>query len=53
MPPLGRSFSVNPIAKKEGADFILGSDPDADRVGIMVRDNERTTVTSLTMCATK
>ena len=25
------------IAKKEGADFILGSDPDADRVGIMVR----------------
>ena len=24
------------IAKKEGADFILGSDPDADRVGIMV-----------------
>ena len=26
------------LAKKEGADFILGSDPDADRVGIMVRD---------------
>ena len=25
------------IAKKEGADFILGSDPDADRVGLMVR----------------
>ena len=25
------------IAQKEGADFILGSDPDADRVGIMVR----------------
>ena len=25
------------LAKKEGADFILGSDPDADRVGIMVR----------------
>ena len=24
------------IAKREGADFILGSDPDADRVGIMV-----------------
>ena len=24
------------IAKKEGADFILGSNPDADRVGIMV-----------------
>ena len=27
------------LAKKEGADFILGSDPDADRVGIMVRDS--------------
>ncbi len=26
------------LAKREGADFILGSDPDADRVGIMVRD---------------
>ena len=26
------------LAKKEGSDFILGSDPDADRVGIMVRD---------------
>ena len=25
------------LANKEGADFILGSDPDADRVGIMVR----------------
>ena len=24
------------IAKKEGADFILGSDPDADRIGLMV-----------------
>ncbi len=24
------------LANKEGADFILGSDPDADRVGIMV-----------------
>ena len=28
------------IAKKEGADFILGSDPDADRVGIMVRTGD-------------
>ena len=28
------------IAKKEGADFILGSDPDADRVGIMVRTKD-------------
>jgi phosphoglucomutase len=27
------------LAKREGADFILGSDPDADRVGIMVRDS--------------
>ena len=25
------------LAKKEGADFILGSDPDADRVGLMVK----------------
>ena len=28
------------IAKKEDADFILGSDPDADRVGIMVRTGD-------------
>lgn len=28
------------LAKKEGADFILGSDPDADRVGIMVKNPE-------------
>ena len=28
------------LAKKEGADFILGSDPDADRVGIMVRNDQ-------------
>ena len=33
--PEGFYLSVD-IAKKEGADFILGSDPDADRVGIMV-----------------
>ena len=26
------------LANEHGADFILGSDPDADRVGIMVRD---------------
>jgi phosphoglucomutase len=26
------------LAKENGADFILGTDPDADRVGIMVRD---------------
>ncbi len=28
------------LADKVGADFILGSDPDADRVGIMVRDHD-------------
>ncbi len=28
------------LADKEGADFILGSDPDADRVGLMVRGPE-------------
>ena len=34
--PEGFALAVE-IAKKEGADFILGSDPDADRVGIMVK----------------
>ncbi len=33
------------LAKQEGADFILGSDPDADRVGIMVRNREGRFVT--------
>ena len=33
--PEGFYLAVD-IAKKEGADFILGSHPDADRVGIMV-----------------
>lgn len=33
------------LAKKVGADFILGSDPDADRVGIMVRNREGSYVT--------
>jgi len=33
--PEGFYLAVD-LAKKEGADFILGSDPDADRVGIMV-----------------
>ena len=28
------------LANQEGADFILGSDPDADRVGIMVRTKD-------------
>ena len=34
--PEGFALAVE-LANKEGADFILGSDPDADRVGIMVR----------------
>ena len=34
--PEGFSLAVD-LARKEGADFILGSDPDADRVGVMVR----------------
>ena len=34
--PQGFYLAVD-LAKREGADFILGSDPDADRVGIMVR----------------
>jgi phosphoglucomutase len=28
------------LAEKEGADIVLGTDPDADRVGIAVRNNE-------------
>jgi len=28
------------LAKEKKADFILGSDPDADRVGILVRDHD-------------
>ena len=34
--PEGFSLAVD-LAKREGADFIIGSDPDADRVGVMVR----------------
>lgn len=34
--PEGFALAVA-LADKHGADFILGSDPDADRVGIMVR----------------
>ena len=34
--PEGFYLAVD-LAKKNNADFILGSDPDADRVGIMVR----------------
>ena len=28
------------LANKEGADFIIGSDPDADRIGLMVRGTD-------------
>ena len=35
--PEGFYLAVD-LAKEVGADFILGSDPDADRVGIMVRN---------------
>ena len=35
--PEGFYLAVD-LAKEVGADFILGSDPDADRVGIMVKD---------------
>ena len=37
--PEGFALAVE-LAKKEEADFILGSDPDADRVGIMVRTKD-------------
>ena len=36
--PEGFALAVE-LAKKNGADFILGSDPDADRVGIMVKNS--------------
>ena len=36
--PEGFALAVA-LADREGADFILGSDPDADRVGLMVRDH--------------
>ena len=37
--PEGFYLAVD-LAKKEGADFILGSDPDADRIGLMVRKGD-------------
>ena len=37
--PEGFYLSVD-LANEVGADFILGSDPDADRVGIMIRDHD-------------
>ena len=42
--PEGFYLAVD-LAKKEGADFILGSDPDADRVGIMVKNDREEYVT--------
>jgi len=35
--PAGFALSVK-LADEVGADFILGTDPDSDRVGVMVRD---------------
>ena len=37
--PEGFALAVE-LANKEGADFIMGSDPDADRVGLMVRGSD-------------
>ncbi len=37
--PEGFYLAVD-LAKKNDVDFILGTDPDSDRVGIMVRDHE-------------
>ena len=42
--PEGFALAVE-LAKKVGADFILGSDPDADRVGVMVRGKDGEFVT--------
>ena len=42
--PEGFYLAVD-LAKQEGADFILGSDPDADRVGIMVKNDQGEYVT--------
>ena len=40
-PEVIQSFDTTlKFAKKEGADVILNSDPDADRIGIMVRHND-------------
>ena len=43
--PEGFYLAVD-LANKEGADFILGSDPDADRVGLMVRAGDEFKVLS-------
>lgn len=42
--PEGFALAVE-LARKNGADFILGSDPDADRVGIMVKNHNGEYVT--------
>ncbi len=42
--PEGFALAIE-LAKKVGADFILGTDPDADRVGIMVRDSKGAYIT--------
>ena len=42
--PEGFYLAVD-LAKKEGADFILGSDPDADRIGLMVKNDKGEYVT--------
>jgi phosphoglucomutase len=42
--PEGFALAIQ-LAKENGADFILGSDPDADRVGIMVKNDEGEYVT--------
>ena len=42
--PEGFYLAVD-LAKKEGADFILGSDPDSDRIGLMVKNDKGAYVT--------
>ena len=42
-PEVPESFALAvELAKAQGAHFILGTDPDSDRVGIMVRDHDGT-----------
>ncbi|MCL2221816.1 MAG: phospho-sugar mutase [Oscillospiraceae bacterium] len=42
--PEGFELSIA-LAKKNGADLIIGTDPDCDRVGIMVRDDKGNYIT--------
>ncbi len=37
--PEGFALAIE-LARKEGANFILGTDPDADRLGVMVRNDQ-------------